>query len=145
IGLALVAAGPPAGASAQATPAAAPGDPAHAHFEGRTINLAERRGEARACIQLDAETYCYRSEAELEGVHASTTVRLACATALRLYDGTSFGTPVLSLTATGVVINLSSYGFDNKTSSHRVGACNSTFYDVSGGGAPTYPGNTSAG
>jgi hypothetical protein len=41
-------------------------------------------------------------------------------------------------------INLSTYGFDNITSSYQVGACGSTFYDGASGVAPTYPGPTGA-
>jgi hypothetical protein len=48
------------------------------------------------------------------------------------------------LTSRGAYINLSTYGFDNDTSSYKVGACASYFYDGAGGGTPLYPGTTTA-
>jgi hypothetical protein len=68
----------------------------------------------------------------------------ACSSSLRLYRSTSYGGAVLQLTTRNTYINLSGYGFDNDTSSYKVGACSAGFYDGSGGGAPTYPGSTGA-
>ena len=42
-------------------------------------------------------------------------------------------------------LNLSAYGFDNLTSSYRVGACSVYMAENSSGGGSWYPGNTSAG
>lgn len=116
----------------------APGDPHHAIFEGQRIDLAEGWGEARACAQLPDSTRCYRTEDEMDRELGEGFTLLACSSALRLYDGTSFGGAVLSLTTTGGILSLSSYGFDNRTSSYRVGACGATFYDTPSGSTP-YP------
>ena len=62
---------------------------------------------------------------------------------LKLYRSSSYGGSVLQLTARLVVINLASYGFDNDTSSYKIGACSAGFYDTTGG-ATQYPGNTGA-
>jgi hypothetical protein len=67
-----------------------------------------------------------------------------CSSSLRLYRAPSYGGSVLYLTNRGTYIDLSSYGFDNDTSSYRVGACDSNFYAGSNGGTPLYPGPTSA-
>jgi hypothetical protein len=78
-------------------------------------------------------------------VRSATIVPLiSCASALKLYRSTSFTGAVLQLTSRGTFINLSSFGFDNDTSSYQVGACSSTFYDGASGGTPVYPGTTTA-
>lgn len=65
-----------------------------------------------------------------------------CSTSLRLYDGTGQTGAVISLSTRGTSVSLSAYGFDNRTSSYRVGACSSTFY--SGVSTGVYGGNTAA-
>lgn len=121
-----------------------------ATFEGTTIDLQEGWGAARACTSDGTSTTCYRSEAAMDRATAEAarsieiTPFAACSSSLRLYRSTSYGGSVLQLTTRGTVINLSGYGFDNDTSSYRVGACSAGFYDGSGGGAPTYPGSTGA-
>jgi hypothetical protein len=62
-----------------------------------------------------------------------------------LYRSTSYGGAVLQLTTRYTYINLSGYGFDNDTSSYRVGACAAYFYDGTNGGGSVYPGSTGAG
>lgn len=76
---------------------------------------------------------------------AESSALAACSTTLRLYDGTGYATPVLSLSSRGVWTNLSSYGFDNRTSSYRVGACAAFFAENASGGGSWYPGSTAAG
>ncbi|HWL44742.1 MAG TPA: hypothetical protein VNQ73_17505 [Ilumatobacter sp.] len=126
------------------------GDPgATAWFEGRQIDLADGWGDAQACHVDENGTRCYRTEAEMdlaEQLDESGPMLLAdCASSVRLYDGTSYGTPVVSLTLRGTYINLSAHSFDNKTSSYKIGACSSSFFDGTTGGAPQYPGATTAG
>ena len=41
---------------------------------------------------------------------------------------------MLYLTTRQLVLNLSSYGFDNVTSSYKVGACATSFYSLSNAG-----------
>ena len=119
-----------------------------AAFEGRLIGLADGWGEARACTSDGVATRCYRSEeamdvAENVALDVTAAATLACSGSLRLYRLSGFGGGVLQLTTQFTVINLASYGFDNDTSSYRVGPCNSSFYDTTTGGTG-YPGNTSA-
>lgn len=119
-----------------------------ATFEEGTIDLAGGWREAGACHVDAAGTRCYRTEGEMnevESQRAQTAQRFAnCSTSLRLYRATGFGGGVLSLSLRGSPISLAPYGFNNDTSSYRVGACSSTFYDGAAG-STTYPGNTSAG
>lgn len=137
-----------------ATAAADTGRGVIASFEGGWINLAEGWGEATACTSDGVTAECYRTEAEMNAAsHPSVgaTARsvgivplLACASSLKLYRSTSFTGAVLQLTSRGAYINLSTYGFDNDTSSYKVGACTSYFYDGASGGTPLYPGTTTA-
>ena len=117
-----------------------------ASYRGRTIDLAVSWEGARACRIADTGNVCYDSEKEMDLAGsvekaAQPGVLAACGSTLRLYDATSFGTPVLALSNTGVWIQLSAYSFSSKTSSYKVGACSSTFADA----GSIYPGNTSAG
>ncbi|MBI4933830.1 MAG: hypothetical protein HY828_08130 [Actinobacteria bacterium] len=126
-----------------------------ASFEGGWINLTDGWGEATACTSDGFTAECYRTEAEMDAAShnalGSTAARsvgivplLACASSLKLYRSTSFTGAVLQLTSRGAYINLSTYGFDNDTSSYKVGACTSYFYDGASGGTPLYPGTTTA-
>lgn len=117
-------------------------------FEGQQINLSEGWGEAHACVIAPDGTRCYRTEAELDtaegGIEPGGMAPMAaCSSKLRLYDGTSYTGDVLELQVRYVVHNLSAYGFNNVTSSYKVGGCSSEFYDTTGG-STIYPGNTSA-
>lgn len=124
-------------------------------FEGHQIDLARGWGEATACAVTDTGTTCYRTEAEMDAATKTptpatstteaswaTTTASTCSSSLRLYDGTSFTGTVLSLSTRASLITLSTYGFDNKTSSYKVGACAAVLY--SGIQSGTYPGNTAA-
>lgn len=118
-------------------------------FEGGWIRLAEGWGDARACTSDDAGTRCYRSEAEMDAAEvvpgaATVTPMADCSSSVRLYQNTSYGGSVLELKQRGVTISLSPYGFNNVTSSYKIGACNSRFYDTTTGGTQ-YTGNTNAG
>ena len=68
----------------------------------------------------------------------------ACSSSLRLYDGASFTGTVLAFVSTGTLINLSTYGFSNMTTSYKVGNCSALFYDGANGSGTQYPGNTTA-
>lgn len=120
-----------------------------AWFEGRWINLADGWSEAAACTSDGRNTVCYRTEAEMDQTSRSAARSVvpfaSCSSSLRLYRSTSYGGAVLQLTTRGVYINLASYGFDNDTSSYRVGACTSYFYDGASGSGSLYPGATGAG
>ena len=131
-----------------------PGQPGYAIFEGREIDLGESWAGAGACAELGDRTECFRTEGEMLKSHpelniddlpAGSMVALAsCSSSLRLYRSTSFGGGVLALTTRNVILNLSAYGFDNDTSSYRVGACASIFYSAPSGGGSVYSGPTGA-
>lgn len=125
-----------------------------ASFEGTTFDMSNGWGAASACHVTDTAVTCYRSEAAMDrAVGEATTDRSLsgtssasfaanCSSSLRLYDGTSHTGAVISLSTRQSVLSLSVYGFDNRTSSYRVGACSSSLY--SGIGTSKYGGNTSA-
>jgi hypothetical protein len=123
-----------------------------ARFEGQTIDLAQGWGAARACSVDTAAVTCYRSEqamnqalmtaAGAQSQIAPATATAVCSTALRLYNGTSFVAPVLNITTRGALVSLSPLGFDNLTSSYKVGGCAATLYSGIQTGA--YGGNSAA-
>ena len=132
------------------------GGPSIARFEGKLIDLRDGWGEAAACTSDGSTTACFRTEKQLDRylnealqsvtqIHGGFSIESVCSTALKLYADASFGGLVLSLSTRGTVQNLSTFSFDNVTSSYKVGACNSTFYDGPNAGSPTYPGATTAG
>jgi hypothetical protein len=117
-----------------------------ATFEGATFNMADGWGAATACHVTDSATTCYRSEAAMDRAlneNAPSSRAANCSSSLRLYDGTNKTGAVISLSTRQSVISLSAYGFDNRTSSYRVGACSASLYN--GLGTSKYSGNTSAG
>lgn len=124
-------------------------DAAIASFDGGWIDLTKGWGKATACSSDGLSTVCFRTEAEMDRTMDSTLsgpVTLAsCSSSLRLYRSTGFAGGVLSLTTRNTAINLSAYGFDNDTSSYRVGACSSYFYDGANASDSLYPGSTGAG
>lgn len=130
-------------------------DGVQANFEGRTIDLADGWGDATACASTASETRCFRSEPAMdrwlnagdsaEGGDGEVAPLAACSTSLRLYDGTSYSGQVLYLSTRNLWLNLSNYGFDNLTSSYKVGACGAYFAENSSGGGAWYPGSTAAG
>jgi hypothetical protein len=156
LGFALAAAGSVAAISvptAGADPAT--GDPTHAWFEGGEIDLSKSWGAANACMVFEDHTECFRTEAEMldafpevESRSARTagefSILAVCSSYLRLYSNQNHLGSVLSLNTRGSFINLSGHGFDNVTSSYRVGACASTFYAGASGGGAVYGGNTGA-
>ena len=63
----------------------------------------------------------------------------SCASYLRLYDGTWYTGAVLYLRGRWQWFNLADYGFDQRTSSYRIGACSARFADWANGGGAWYP------
>jgi hypothetical protein len=147
------------------TEPSSPGNPSEAIFEDVELDLGESWGDASACIELGDRTECFRSEQELLAAHPAYSVTgghvrsaratsaptdgeitpmATCSTSLRLYRSTGFTGGTLVLTTRAVVLNLSTYGFDNDTSSYRVGACASTFWAGASGSGSVYPGPTGA-
>ncbi len=136
-------------------PTAAP-EPWVAEYEGQEIDLRFGWDAARACSTDGVVTTCYDTEAEMiaslglpaqppagsDPSAGSGFVRASCDSYLRLYTGSSYTGSVLALTTRAWVLNLSDYGFNNVTSSYKVGGCASTFYDLSNAGGTVYGGGT---
>lgn len=134
------------------------GDPTRAVFDGDVIDLSLDWGAATACVELTTIVECFRTESALLAAHprlvaSSATVTSApqpvatsstCSSSLRLYRSTSYSGGVLYLTTRLVTFNLSSYGFDDDTSSYVVGACSASFYSAANLGGSLYPGSTVA-
>lgn len=133
-------------------------------FEGKLIDLSKGWGEAQACVVWDTAdaSECFRSEAQLEAYTAKINDEIntgtrqvkstgevgamaTCSSYLRLYEHSSFGGRVLQFASRGYWQNLGDYGFNDETSSYRVGACSSNLAEHANGGGYYYPGNTSAG
>ncbi len=125
-------------------------NPSLASFEGATIDLRGGWGDAKACTSNGTTTTCYRTEAEMDAntqasrVSSGVVIQATCSGTLRLYSGTSYTGSLLQLSTQQVYTNLSPYGFDNVTSSYKVGPCSSIFYDGANGSGSVYPGNTNA-
>lgn len=121
-----------------------------AWFEDHWIDLAVDWEDATACDVGPDLSICFRTEAELDDYLGSASrsgaaeLLSTCGSTLRLYDGTSYSGTVISLSIRNTTHNLSSYGFDNRTSSYRVGACDTDFFSLSNLGGSVYSGNTSA-
>lgn len=122
-----------------------------AWYEDHWIDLTASWDGATACDVRDDITICYATEAamdaELDARKAASDLTLlaSCSTSLRLYDGTSYSGAVLNLSTRTTILNLSVYGFDNLTSSYKVGACDSDFYSAANLGGSLYSGSTGAG
>ena len=75
---------------------------------------------------------------------SSVALLAVCGTPLRLYNGISYTGTVLALAQRGTPLNLSGYGFDNATTSYKVGGCDADFYTGPSQTGSSYPGNTAA-
>jgi len=133
-------------------------------FEGQIIDMADHWGEATACMvwpeALDLPE-CFRPEAEMDdriaeleaavdvlpgvfsvldrpGGHAATS-GTNCSGYLRLYDGTSYSGASLYIRGRYQWFDLSSFNFNNRASSFKIGPCSAYFADLSGGGGSWYP------
>jgi hypothetical protein len=70
---------------------------------------------------------------------AIATPLLTCSTPLRLYDGTYLTGSNVPISARGIWLNLSNYGFNNMTSSYKVGACAVVLASGTDGSGSLYP------
>lgn len=116
-------------------------------FRGKEFRLADGWGDAHACSSDGVTARCYASEAEMDAAEGPLVQRAPLADcalpAVRLYPSTGFGGDVLQITTRYTLINLAGHGFNNVTSSYRIGACDAYFYDTTTGGTG-YPGSTTA-
>ena len=145
--------------SAASAPVGTASDPAIAVHGSDTLVLADDWGTAAACIELGEVTECFATEAELLAAHgdvlgggstrggvgdAATVAAAAssCSSSLRLYNASSYGGAILFLTTRGTIHNLADYGFDNATSSYRVGGCPAALFSLADLAGAVYPGYT---
>lgn len=158
LGVATVASAATASEEAQA-------DGVPAVFDGAVIDLSEGWRGAEACLywpELLDTAECFHTEEQMDtriaeldrqvepsqrdGATASlrpnSSAALAsanCSGYLRLYGGVNYGSPVLYLRSRWTWLNLSAFGFNNQTSSYKVGPCSAYFADLSNGGGDWYP------
>jgi len=132
----------PAMASVQASDQAS----ATATFEGRQLDLSQGWGDAQACLVSHDGVECFRTIAELDAreqllaaTGGASAASATCTTPLRLYDGVYRTGAVLSVATRGLWLNLNLYGFDNRTSSYKVGSCNVDLAASTNGGGSRYP------
>jgi hypothetical protein len=149
-------------ASLPVSAASAADDEGEASFDGETIDLDDGSWDgARACAVVADGVECFATEAEMNAwlaggaVAASpegqtlprgafaqvATMALSCSSTLRLYEHGGFTGRILYFSSRGQWFNLGDYGFANRTSSFRVGACTSYLADYNNGGGGWYPGS----
>lgn len=156
---AVVLAGVPAYAASGSDGAVQPGAGTAARYGDRVIDLARSWEGAGACVvwpEMLETPECFDTEAEMNrridqletgldpasvGVSSGTAASsgVSCASYLRLYDGTWYTGAVLYLRGRWQWFNLADYGFDQRTSSYRIGACSARFADWRNGGGSRYP------
>jgi hypothetical protein len=130
--------------------------PTVAVFEGKQLDLSKGWGDARACVvaRTAGVVECFRDQAGLLARESELQTQIAaspeiaaasCSSPLRLYADASYGGRELDFYDRGYWQNLSDWGFDNQTSSYKVGACGVYLADYANGGGSWYPGNTGAG
>lgn len=128
-----------------------------AWFEGEVIDLADSWGEAQACLVWRAagRVECFRTVAEMDAVTATVeaaefakdpiaTQSTQCLSWLYLYEFADGGGRTVQFRDRGYWQNLSTWGFNNVTSSFRTGACSVSLAEGSYGSGAWYPGTTSA-
>ncbi|MFI0242045.1 hypothetical protein [Streptomyces sp. NPDC016845] len=153
----LVAAGTLATSALLTAPAGAVGAPAadattrYASFEGRTLDLSGDWGAAKVCMVWKGRgvAECFRTKAEQEAraqqllsTASSQQLLAACSTALDLYQDNNRGGRNLKFYDRGYWQNLTTYNFNDATSSYWTGACTAHLAENTGGGGYWYPGNT---
>jgi hypothetical protein len=150
-------------ASLPAAAASAADAEGEATFDGETIVLDDGSWDgARACAVVADGVQCFATEAEMNAWLAggagaggaategqtfqraafaqAATMALSCSSTLRLYEHGGFTGRILYFSSRAQWFNLGDYGFANKTSSFRVGACSSYMADYNNGGGSWYPG-----
>jgi hypothetical protein len=126
-----------------------------ASYHGRTIDLRKGWGTAAACYVAETGTSCFDSEKEMDAFideslpkgtsGLKSSARAVCGSTLRLYDLTSYGGGVVAFSLRFTVIDTASVGFNNRTSSYKVGACSVVMWDGAGGTGAVYTGPMGAG
>lgn len=120
-------------------------------FEGEAIELTAGWGDAEACLIWNevGVAECFRDEAAMDARIADLEKQMGssggvqamgsqCSGYLRLYDGIYHTGQVLYMRDRLQWINLSAYGFSNRTSSFKIGPCSSYLADYNWGGGSWY-------
>jgi len=132
-----------------------------ASYNGAVVSMDVVWDSAQACLvwpEMLESPECFDSEEEMDrrvesleqqsgslvqsdGLNGGVVMYSAssCSSYLRLYDGTSYTGSALYLRTRAQWFNLSSLGFDQRTSSFKIGACSAYFADYSNGGGSWYP------
>jgi hypothetical protein len=120
---------------------------------------------AQACAVAGAEVRCFSTESEMNAwltaaagetaapssggigglaaiVQMAAVAAPSCSSTLRLYEHGGFGGRILYFSSRAQWFNLSDFGFSNRVSSFRVGACSSYLADYNNGGGSWYPGSS---
>jgi len=152
-------------AALAALPAVASADDrgTEATFGGTTITLDDGSWDgATACAVVTEGIQCFATEAEMDAWLAkavpaavapspqlatgrttmAAAAALTCSSSLRLYENSYFGGRTIFISARGQWHNLSAFGFSNRTSSFKVGACSAYLADLDNGGGAWYPGSS---
>jgi len=132
---------------------ASQGDDSLAAYNGAWINLAEGWDGANVCAVTEGGNFCFATTSDYQTWLASPSGLVDvgfspdtnCSSALDLYSSTNYGGSELSLLDEGVWLNLSTYGFSDKTNSYKVGACQVSMTSAPNGGGSVYPGPMTAG
>ena len=120
---------------------------AKAWYGDHWIDMGTSWESATACAVSASAAVCFTTESAMDAYLATTTTAvssavapaLVCSTSMRLYDGASYTGNLLYLSSQGTFLNLANYGFDNITTSYKIGACSSYFYSGASGGGSLYP------
>jgi len=165
VAVAMLLAATSVAASATAT-ANTSASPVSAVFEGRPIDLAAGWQGAQSCLvwpEALSTVECFSTEALLRarvvelggtipgqqrlsaarptttGAASTASSSSSCSSFVRLYDGVFYTGASLWLSSRSTWLNLSALGFDQRTSSFKIGACSAYFADYSNGGGAWYP------
>jgi hypothetical protein len=122
-------------------------------YDGASINLLNGWDGAKVCAITEEGNFCFATTSQyqnwLGSLSGSSETGYSpesnCSSALELYSTTNYGGSELSLFDEGVWLNLSTYGFSDKTNSYKVGACEASMASAPNGGGDIYPGPMSAG
>jgi hypothetical protein len=116
-----------------------------ATLNGTPIDLSAGWGAAKGCVVTSqAAVECFTSIAALKAAEspllatAGVSANGGCSSYLELFSGASFTGSELDLFEAGVWLNLSAYGFADRTVSFINGACQSYLAKGVNGGVPWY-------
>ncbi len=128
--------------------AAPPPGSSTAWFDGRIIDLKQGWGDAKACVIWNSAgiRQCFRTESAMKlwlstqkATSSTQGINVTCSTALKLYDGLNYTSSTIWFYDRAQWHNLATFGWSNRPSSFKIGACDSILADGSSGGGDWYP------